>query len=88
MPSASSGCATATPHTARWVEDLRQLASRTGMRELVVRSLLHGAALGQDGDAEAAALLARHIDNPALAGSARRRHASTRRVQSAARSRG
>lgn len=56
------------PDTARWVEDLRQLASRTGMRELVVRSLLHGAALGQGGDAEAAALLARHIDNPALTG--------------------
>jgi DNA-binding SARP family transcriptional activator len=55
------------PETARWVEELRHLASRTGMRELVVRSLVHGAALGQAGDAEAAILLARHIDNPELA---------------------
>ncbi len=54
------------PETGRWVEDLRQLASRTGMRELVVRSLLHGAALGQEGDEDAVALLAQHIDNPAL----------------------
>jgi DNA-binding SARP family transcriptional activator len=54
------------PQTARWVEELRHLASRTGMRELVVRSLVHGAALGQVGDGEAAALLARDIDNPAL----------------------
>jgi hypothetical protein len=56
----------AHPETARWVEELRHLASRTGMRELVVRSLVHGAALGQEGDAEAASLLARHIDNPEL----------------------
>ncbi|WP_161988689.1 BTAD domain-containing putative transcriptional regulator [Pedococcus bigeumensis] len=54
------------PETGAWVEDLRQLASRTGMRELVVRSLLHGASLGQEGDGEAAVLLARDIDNPAL----------------------
>jgi hypothetical protein len=54
------------PDTGRWVEDLRQLASRTSMRELVVRSLLHGAVLGQEGDAEAAVLLAREIDNPTL----------------------
>ena len=56
------------PETSRWVDDLRRLASRTGMRELVVRSLVHGAALGQEGDAEAAALLARDVDNPALRG--------------------
>jgi DNA-binding SARP family transcriptional activator len=55
------------PHTARWVEELRRLASRTGMRELVVRSLVHGAGLGQEGDAEAAVLLARDVDNPVLA---------------------
>lgn len=43
--------------TEGWVDAMRQLASRTGMRELTVRSLLHGAALGHDGDAPAAALL-------------------------------
>jgi tetratricopeptide (TPR) repeat protein len=54
------------PDTARWVATLRDLASRTGMRELVVRSLLHGAALGDAGDAAAATLLAADIDNPSL----------------------
>jgi tetratricopeptide (TPR) repeat protein len=52
--------------TARWVEDLQELASRNGMRELVVRSLLHGAALGRPGDAEAAVLLAADVDNPEI----------------------
>ena len=41
-----------------WVETMRNLASRTGMRELALRSLLHGAALGNDGAAAAAAMLA------------------------------
>ena len=41
-------------------------ASRTGMRELGVRALLHGAALGDLGDAEVAALTAADIDNPQL----------------------
>ena len=52
--------------TERWVEAMRHLASRTGMKELVVRSLLHGAALGHDGDAPVAALVAEDIDNPTL----------------------
>jgi DNA-binding SARP family transcriptional activator len=54
------------PDTPRWVETMRRLASRTGMTELIVRSMLHGAALGHDGDAAAAALLAADIDNPQL----------------------
>lgn len=45
------------PDVRQWVEALRELASRTGMRELTVRSLLHGAALGEDSDTAAAALL-------------------------------
>ena len=36
------------------------------MRELTVRSLLHGAALGDEGDAAAAGTLAADIDNPEL----------------------
>jgi DNA-binding SARP family transcriptional activator len=52
--------------TEHWVGALRQLASRTGMRELTVRALLHGAALGHKGDARAAALLAADIDNASL----------------------
>jgi DNA-binding SARP family transcriptional activator len=50
--------------TKLWVETMRQLASRTGMRELTVRSLLHGAALGIEGDAAAVALLAADIERP------------------------
>ncbi len=46
------------PDTARWIAELRELASRTGMREFTIRSLLHGAALGSTKDAAAADLLA------------------------------
>jgi DNA-binding SARP family transcriptional activator len=45
------------PDTRRWIETLQELAARTGMRGLAARSLLHGAALGNEGDAAAAALL-------------------------------
>jgi tetratricopeptide (TPR) repeat protein len=54
------------PDTAVWVARMQELTSRTGMRELAVRSLLHGAALGNAGDGVAAALLAAEIDNPSL----------------------
>ena len=43
------------------MEALRTLASRTGMRELTLRSLRHGAALGRAADADAAALLAAEL---------------------------
>ncbi len=55
------------PNTAHWVARVQELTSRTGMRELAVRSLLHGAAVGKAGDAAAAELLAVEIDNPVLA---------------------
>ena len=45
---------------------MRELASRTGMRELTVRALVHSAALGNAGDAAAAALLATEVDNDKL----------------------
>jgi tetratricopeptide (TPR) repeat protein len=54
------------PETARWVATMRTLSSRTAMREMIVRSLLHGAAMGSDADWAGAALLAEGIDNPAL----------------------
>jgi hypothetical protein len=41
-------------------------SSRTGMRELTVRAMLHGAALGDDGDAGMATILASEIQNPLL----------------------
>jgi tetratricopeptide (TPR) repeat protein len=54
------------PHTRRWTDTMRELVSRTGMRELTVRAMLHSAALGSAGDGDAAAMLAAEIDNPAL----------------------
>ena len=54
------------PETGQWAETMRDLASRTGMRELTARAMLHAAALGSPGDADAAALLAADIDNPEL----------------------
>jgi DNA-binding SARP family transcriptional activator len=54
------------PDTWRWADTMRGLVSRTGMRELSVRAMLHSAALGSTGDEDAAALLAAEIDNPAL----------------------
>lgn len=50
-----------------WIDALRELASRTGMRELTVRALLHGAGEGRSDDGDAARLLAATIDNPVLA---------------------
>ena len=54
------------PQTAHWVVAMRELAARTGMRELSVRALLHSAALGGAGDAAAAELLAADLDNELL----------------------
>jgi hypothetical protein len=52
--------------TRRWVDEMRDQASRTGMREMTVRAMIHNAALGDRGDATAAAMLAADIDNPLL----------------------
>jgi DNA-binding SARP family transcriptional activator len=52
--------------TRQWVETMRELTSRTGMKELTVRAMLHSAALGNSGDAALAAVLAADIENPAL----------------------
>lgn len=55
------------PSTRSTVEALHLLASRTGMRDLLTRAMLHCAALGAVGGADAAALLASHLDSPPLA---------------------
>ncbi|CAN5313956.1 hypothetical protein BH20ACT22_BH20ACT22_05670 [soil metagenome] len=64
-------CAVGIEHgseaTGRWVNDLEAMASRSGMRELVVRAAVHRARLGDEGAAEAARALAAGIDNPILA---------------------
>ncbi|MFE4541619.1 tetratricopeptide repeat protein [Arthrobacter sp. NPDC056727] len=48
------------------VERLGALASRSGMREFVVRAQSHRAVLGDDAAAQAVPWLAKEIDNPAL----------------------
>ena len=53
--------------TATWAAAMLDRASRTGMRELTVRAMLHQAASGIRGDSAAAAMLAADIDNPELA---------------------
>ena len=55
------------PDTGSWVAAMQKVASRTSMREMTVRSLLHGAALGDADAGAAASLIARDIDNPELA---------------------
>jgi len=50
------------PDTRAWVETMQKLAARAGMRELALRALLHGAALGNEGDAATAAMLSADID--------------------------
>ena len=52
------------PEVLAWAEQLESLAARTGVRETLVRSHLHRAALGDAAAAEAARLFARDIDNP------------------------
>ena len=54
------------PDVATWIDTLQDLAARTGMKEMTLRSLLHGAALGRETDAAAANLLAADLDNPIL----------------------
>jgi hypothetical protein len=50
----------------KWIDDLQNLAARTGMNELLARAYLYR---GRAGDAAAiptARLIAREVDNPAL----------------------
>lgn len=55
------------PTAARWVDRLAHAAARGGMRELVVRSHVHRARLGQPGALDAAKLAAADLDNPVIA---------------------
>jgi tetratricopeptide (TPR) repeat protein len=62
----SLGRSHAHPDTDSWVRLLESLASRTGMKEFTVRSLLHSEALGNPSAGRAARILGAEIDNPAL----------------------
>jgi hypothetical protein len=53
---------------------LAELASRSGMREFVVRAQSHRAVLGDQAAAQAVPWLAKEIDNPALSAFLAERH--------------
>jgi DNA-binding SARP family transcriptional activator len=54
------------PSAPRWVDRFADVAARGGMRELVVRSHVHRARLGQPGAADAARATVADVENPVL----------------------
>jgi tetratricopeptide (TPR) repeat protein len=58
--------AAGSPRASGFVDRLAALASRSGMREFVVRAQSHRAVLGDEVAAQAVPWLAKEIDNPAL----------------------
>jgi tetratricopeptide (TPR) repeat protein len=66
------------PQASAWIDELQDLAARSGMRELTVRAHLHRAALGDSASGAAARLLACEIDNPVLRTFAEQRNAATK----------
>ncbi|MGH3737799.1 MAG: hypothetical protein ACRDT6_19635 [Micromonosporaceae bacterium] len=60
------GVAHGAASTGQWLDEMEALASRHGMRELLVRATAHRARLGEPGAADALRSLAAQIDNPAL----------------------
>ncbi|MCB5290640.1 SARP family transcriptional regulator [Arthrobacter sp. SO3] len=69
--------ATGSPRALRFVDRLGALASRSGMREFVVRAQSHRAVLGDEAAALSVPWLAKEIDNPALTAFLARRHGVT-----------
>jgi hypothetical protein len=63
-------CAVAVEHrargAARWIDELEAIASRRGIRELLLKATLYRARLGEPGAFEVARTLAAQIDNPTL----------------------
>ena len=72
--AAEVAIATDSPRGAGFVDRLAALASRSGMREFVVRAQSHRAVLGDQAAAKAVPWLAKEIDNPALTAFLARRH--------------
>ncbi|WP_307026131.1 tetratricopeptide repeat protein [Arthrobacter globiformis] len=64
--AAEVAIAARSEHAGEVVESLGALASRSGMREFVVRAQSHRAVLGNDTAAQAIPWLAKEIENPAL----------------------
>jgi DNA-binding SARP family transcriptional activator len=59
VESRTEGC-------GHWIDELESIAARRGLRELLLRSTLYRARLGEPGALAAARSLAAEIDNPAL----------------------
>ncbi|MET4097122.1 hypothetical protein [Arthrobacter sp. UYCu712] len=72
--AAEVAIATGSPRAPEFVNRLAALASRSGMREFVVRAQSHRAVLGDEAAAQAVPWLAKEIDNPALTAFLARRH--------------
>ncbi|WP_456503683.1 SARP family transcriptional regulator [Arthrobacter sp. UYCu723] len=72
--AAEVALATGSPRASEFVERLAALASRSGMREFVVRAQSHRAVLGDQAAAQAVPWLAKEIDNPALTAFLAQRH--------------
>jgi DNA-binding SARP family transcriptional activator len=72
--AAEVSIASRSPRASAFVERLAELASRSGMREFVVRGQSHRAVLGDEAAAQAVPWLARDIDNPALGAFLAARH--------------
>ncbi len=51
---------------AEWVEDLRSLAARTGMREMAAKAYLYRFEMGETSALDGARVIAAEIENPAL----------------------
>lgn len=62
----SIGLAHDHENTARWIEGLYDLATRTGMRELQAKAMMHRSAYGIADDQSAVVNLAQDIANPRL----------------------
>jgi DNA-binding SARP family transcriptional activator len=73
--AAEVAIAAGSPRAAGFTERLASLASRSGMREFVVRAQSHRAALGDEAAAQSLPWLAKEIDNPALTAFLAQRHA-------------
>jgi tetratricopeptide (TPR) repeat protein len=54
------------PEAGIWIDELQNIAARSGMREFTVRALMHRASLGDTSSGQAARLLIAEIDNPVL----------------------
>lgn len=72
--AAEVAIAARSPRASEFVERLGELASRSGMREFVVRAQSHRAVLGDEAAAQTVPWLAKEIDNPALEAFLAQRH--------------